>query len=360
MLDEELTVRRWSGQPLEIGATGKIVLQNAGIKVKGDELIAHGWIDIDSINLIRVDEYQREILSKTIGKLTKLQKAVAAGVDFTDITLGMRGDSINFPTGSSNCKLLDPVYVVDGLQRISAIKQFLEKNPDRAKDITIGAEVRFSTDKESETALFHALNANRTPVSPNVILRNLKDSSPGVMTLYGLTGTDKNFALYRRVCWHQRMVHGQIMSATVLARVAHSLHADTQGGTSRPDAVASLLDGDVKRYKMNTFRENLVEFFDILDACYGVRSIELGEKITHVRANFMTTLARVFQTHENFWRGQKLHVDAATKKKLATFPVNDPEISRLVGAGHTAVPLIENYLLKHLNKGKKTNRLVER
>jgi hypothetical protein len=240
------------------------------------------------------------------------------------------------------------------------MKSFAEAHPELADKMEISAEVRFGTDKDTETELFNKLNGSgRIPVAPNVILRNLREKHPGVLTLYGLTTNEKNFALYRRVCWNQRMIHGDIITATVLARVSHALHTVSQGSTSRPEQLSGFLDNDVKNYKMSVFRQNVVEFFEVVDACYGVRSIEINEKITHMRANFLVSLAGVFHRYADFWKVNNLKIDTATKRRLATFPINDPTISRTVSSGTTAVPLIQKYIVKHLNKGKR-NKLTKK
>lgn len=354
--DTLLETRRWSGVAVDTSQQGTVRLLNAGLDERDGEVIAHGWLDLESMNLLRVDDYQREVLSITSGKRGTLRTAVEEGVRLPDIMLGMRGQRVSFPKGSSICNLLDKVYIVDGLQRVFALKSHAERFPEQAKHLRIGAEVRFGTDKEIERELFNKLNTCRTPVSPNVILRNLRDKHPGVLTLYGLCHTDKDFALYERVCWNQRMTRQELITAMMLAKAARTLHNSGSRG-ERGSEIAGTLDTCAKNSGLHTFRTNVVEFFDVLDSCWGVRTIEYNQAATHLRGNFLLVLAKLFNMHYDFWKENNLFVESSLKRKLKTFPVLDPEISRLCSAGTMALPILSNYLLEHMNKGKRTGRL---
>jgi hypothetical protein len=357
-VEQEISTRRWSGLVIDPSSAGVVKLLNAGLDDKNGEIVAHGWLTIDSLNLLRVDNYQREVLGKSGNKRTSLQKAVTDGGRLPDIMLGMRGEHIAFPKGSSICSLMDPVYIIDGLQRVFALKHFAEAHPEEAKTIKIGAEVRFGTTRDSEKALFLVLNTARIPMSPNVVLRNLREEHPGVLTLYGLSTSDKNFALYERVCWNQRMTRTELMSATTLARVAKTLHSS--GGSSGVEYMAAQLDSVAEEIKLGVYRENVSEFFEIIDGCFGLRSIEVTQKITQLRGNFLITVADVFATHENFWKSNRLYLDQPTKRKLAQFPINDPEIGRLAGAGNSATPILVSYMVDHFNKGKQVKHRLHK
>lgn len=366
-LEKNAREKAIASKPIVSATQDPIRLENAGLDERDGEIIAHGWLDIDAMGRLLVDpDYQREVMSVRQSR-KGVARAVAEGVRLPDIMLGMRGS--NYDAKGHSMLLRDRVYIVDGLQRIAALKAYAEKHPDEASSLRIGAEVRFSTTKESERELFINLNTSRIPVSPNVILRNMKSTkNPGILTIYGLSTADKNFALYNRVTWTQRMARGDLLTATILARVGRSLHIfnssnpQAGAGSSRADTLVSALNDTVETIGMNTFRGNIAEFFDIVDACWGLRNIAYADKATQLRGNFLVTLARVFADHTNFWNPgtDELFVDAATKKKLAAFPLLDPEISRLAAAGSMTVPMLYGYIVDHLNKGRKSNRLRKR
>lgn len=353
-----MDVRRWSSTALDPSVRGVIRLENAGLIEQNGTLIAHGWLDIDSMGLLRVDEYQREVLHQ---RGRRLHQALMDGAVFPDIVLGMRGQRISFPKGSNVCELHDPVYIIDGLQRVFACKTAAEMKPELANTLKIGAEVRFDTNQEVERQLFDDLNTKRIPVSANVLLRNLRNKHPAILTLYGLCHTDKDFALYERVCWNQRMSKQEIVTATVFVKAMKTLHSLVGAmGSASAGRIASELDAVTKRMKLATFRRNVVTFFDALDEAFGIRTIEYNQTITHLRGNFLNAVGKMFGAHENFWEGDVLRIDAQMRRKLASFPINDPEIRRLAGAGNSALPLLYAMLLEHMNKGMRRNMLVKR
>lgn len=359
--DADMDMRRWNALPLEPGEQGVVRLHNAGLIERGSQINAHGWLDLESINLLRVDEYQREVLR---GKAyTKLFKVAQEGAAFPDIMLGMRGQRIRFPKGASVCELLDPVYIVDGLQRVFALKSVAAAEPERAAQIRIGAEVRFDTTKSTEQELFRVINTQRTPVSPNVILRNMREQHPSILTLYGLCHSDKNFALYERVCWNQRMSRQELLTALILTRASRTLHqADhmLMGSGDKTSNLAPSLDAIMEDISMMQFRRNIGAFWDMVDACYGVRTVEYNQLASQLCGNFLVTLSRLLAVHENFWDGHKLVIDAAHRHRLASFPVQDPEVARLAGAGNATMPLLYAMMVEHMNKSKRTHRLILR
>ena len=149
-------------------------LQNAALDDKDkDTIVAHGWLDLSALLELRVGDYQREVLETHKSKKSKLYTAIENGERIPDITLGMRGQ--RFTTRAGTFYLEDDVYIIDGLQRVSNLRKFAVQYPDRVGEIRIGAEVRFNTNRESEKALFTAMNLNRTAMSPNVILRNARE-----------------------------------------------------------------------------------------------------------------------------------------------------------------------------------------
>lgn len=352
-------------QPSLLAASKNVRLLNAGLLERpSGEVVAHGWLDIPSIRALGVAPYQREVLGATSGKRTSpIRRALANGASLPDIMVGMRGDNYDVKGGAMI--LLDKCFVVDGLQRISQMLFHAELNPEEAKSLLIGAEVRFNTTEASEKDLFLVLNTSRVPVSPNVILRNLRDKHHAILTLYGLTHTDSKFALYDRVSWEQRMAKAEVLTALMLAKTAkamHSIGTFASGGTERAESIANVLDTITKRVGMANFRKNVVHFFDVVDECFGLRTIKYKELAPQLKGNFLVTLGRVFAAHSNFWdeENKELFVDAPNRNKLALFPIDDPEVIRLAGAGNMAQPILYTMLVDHMNKGKRTNQLKRR
>lgn len=358
------------------GVTDGIKVLNAALEERGNgALILRGSISPESLRLLRKDDYQREVLAESGGRRTsRLRKGIEAGVTLPDIELGMRGQ--NFSSRGSTVVLHDPVYIIDGLQRVSAMTAFMEEGGEVSNTNPLGATVHFSTNKEWEKERFAALNQLRTPVSPNVMLRNSKDAHPSVLTLYGLSTNEPGFALYERVCWNQRMAKNDLVSAMALLRAATGLHKhiidDTLGDGIREAKIAGAqvyvtnsrnrgpvtLDRVAKSVGLNNFRANVRDFFDLIDECWGIRTIEYGEATGHLRGNFISTLSSFLSKNEMLWDAarKRFHLDAKTKARLKSFPVNDPEIRRLSSAGTMVLPTLYMHLLTHMNKGKSKHK----
>lgn len=346
-------------------------LKNAGLQERNGEIVAHGWLDIASMDKLKVDDYQREILAAAGNHKTPLQRAVGNGALLPDIVLGMRGQ--DYKTHGDNMTLLGKVYIVDGLQRVFALKAFAEANPDKADTIMIGAEVRFDTTRHTEMELFRALNMFRIPVSPNVILRNARHKHPSVLTLYGLSMSDADSPLFKRVTWTQRMARGELFTATMIAKIARAVHLGAnarskgrgkqklKGGADTGSRNLPLqLDGIAEKVTLRTYRQNIITFFELVDSCYGIANIEYRQTATQTKGNFLSVLARILASYENFWDGNRLVVNAADRRKFATFPLRDPDVIRLAAAGNMAQQILEKLITDHFNKGKKSNRLVPR
>lgn len=340
---------------------GPIRLLNAGLDERGAEIVAHGWLDIDSINQLKVGPYQREVLAKVGGRKTALIGAVEDGARLPDIMLGMRGQS--FDTKGHTMTLQDPVFVVDGLQRISALKAYADAYPVQAKTLRIGAEVRFGTTEATEEALFMVLNTSRIPVSPNVILRNLRTKYPAILTLHGLSTTDKDYPFYGRVQWGQRMARGDLVTALMLAKTSHILHSfDSRWRAGRPMQMAAALDENAKEVGLANFRKNVKTFAEMVDDCWSIRKVEYRESATHVKGNFLFCLARLLCEHSNFWKPgtNLLTVDTPQRKKIASFAIFDPDVARLASSGTMAMELLYDRIVSHFDKKMRVGRLVKR
>ncbi len=350
-----------------------IKMTNAALEEKANgDLILRGSITPETLHHLRTDDYQREVLAVSGGKKSKLRRGVEAGVTLPDIELGMRGQNVSF-TGKT-ALLHDPVYIIDGLQRVSAMLAHMADKQaagDTVLPNQLGATVHFGTTKEWEKQRFADLNQLRTPVSPNVMLRNMRDKHPSVLTLYGLTYNEPGFALYRRACWNQRMNKGELLSAAGLVRTAMALHraqADTVANTGKgPSRGADqsvtkapiMMDRVAKEVGLANFRDNVRKFFELVDSCWGIRNVEYAQLQAHLRNNFLVTLASFITRNPSFWDDDYkcFFVDAKTRQRFSSFPIQDPEIRRLCSAGTMVVPTLYAHILNHMNKGKSKHKL---
>ena len=332
-------------------------LQQSALDEVGGEIVAHGWLDIEAIRHLRVGDYQREIIEVRNKKRSSLMTALSEGTRLPDIMLGMRGESYT-PRGGAML-LENDVFIIDGLQRVSALREFALEDPSKAASLRIGAEVRFNTTRDSEKKLFTVLNTKRKAMSPNVILRNERNHSNGVAALFGLSTSDTSHAMYGRVSWTQQMNRTELVSAASYAKVAITLHRHMATGGRNTSAMAYIpkqIDTMINAAGMQNFRANINTFYQVIDEVWGVRGIKHNERTTHTRFNFLMQMAMLFSDHEDFWSGNKLTVDAAQKSKLKSFPINDPTIIRLASAGSTAGALLLRHMIDHLNKGKQVSR----
>jgi hypothetical protein len=334
-------------------------LEQAALDDRNGEIVAHGWLGFSSIQNLRVGDYQREILETKGGRRSSLQKALVEGERLPDIMLGMRGQKYTDKAG--DMLLENEVYIIDGLQRISALRKFASDNPEKIDKIRIGAEVRFNTTRDSEDALFTVLNMQRKAMSPNVILRNLRNHNDAVATLYGLSLHDSKFAMVGKICWDQQMHRGELATALSFVKMVATLHRHTAPGgrhLSGNSHIAQTIERMGKVVGLHTFRHNITALFEVIDEVWGVRGLKYTDKATHIRQNFIIQLAGVFSDHENFWDGNKLVVEPTFKAKLKSFPISDPTIIRLAGGGSNAGLLLYRLMIDHLNKGRQPSRYL--
>lgn len=340
---------------------------NGSLEDQNNDVVLRGIVDPATLGYIKVGSYQREVLAainkgvRKIGRGTKLLAALNRGETLSDIYLSMRGQM--YRMSGDDFILKDAIYVVDGLQRITAIMDYIHQHPDRPPPL-IGATVYFSKDAAWENHKFHELNMNRIPLSPNIILRNAKERCNGLAALYGLTNSETSFPLFRKISWQQRIMRGEIITASTFTKTALALH---QFYGPRPGGAISHLinsiDRVIEEIGLAVFRKNVTTFFNVIDECFGLRNIEFREMAVHIKGNFLLTVAAILSDHENFWNGAKgneLVVDARTRSKLATFNLRDPSVIQLASAGHMALSILYGMIFNHLNRGRSTNKLVLR
>ena len=308
--------------------------------------VLRGVIAPDSLHLLQSGEYQREILP--LATITALVKAFQEG-SVPDVELGMRGER-NTERGGV-FYLADPVFIVDGLQRVTAAIKHLQEG---GKQPHLGAAIYFSTTEDIERERFRVLNAERMKLSPNILLRNMRHGYPAVAAVHQLTTTDKAFVARDRICWQQQMRREHILSALTLMH----LHGHIASATRTH--LAEVVESVSKAYQKvghGTFIANAKTFFDFLEASWGVKSIAFKENVTHIRTTFLACVAQLLSRHEDFWRGEKLMIEADLQRKLKLFPLADPTVKGLAAGSGKARSVLYQLLLEHINAGKRTRRL---
>lgn len=334
------------------------------------EIIGLGFLSIEDVvadNLLRWDTYQRGVLSNA----QKLDAALKAGSTFPAVTLGLRGQ--NFDTKGDNLIIAAPLWIIDGLQRISATRRFAASEPTLASKIKTSVELRFNTDYTIEKQLFHDLNAGRIGISPNVHLFNIRDKYKAVASVYGFYN-ETSSPLHGRIQWGQRVGTGEIISAMTVVRVILGLykHVSTRaftkdnivaGGASHVEGQGIWLENKSKSIGgLGPFRENLHTFFEVVDGAWGLRNVEHNTGRPYLRMAFLIGLATMFSEHKDFWKGNKLVVDRFVRERLKSFPFDRDDIAMMVkgAAGSGASYAWADMLTKHINRGRSTHKLTVR
>ncbi len=319
-------------------------------------IVLRGVIDQDSLKHIRVAAYQRGVMLRK-----DIMDGYETGAQLPDVELGLRGQDFDSSRGIFILK--NPVYAIDGWQRISTGLKYLDTVADGS--VRLGAMIRFDSTEEYERKRFETLNgSSRAKVSVNVMVRNKKDDSPAILMLYGLSHTDKLFVLQNRIAWGQNMARGELLSAYSMLKIVGKLHGHKiAGNNNRIDLLAAALDRGVDLFGIQVMRDNVKAFFDLVDECWGVRRIHFREGATYMKATFLMVLARLLSDHYDFWKvpdERRLFVEAPLRRKLAQFPINDPQVIQLSGASGKASEVLYMLLRNHLNRGKTTKRLTSR
>lgn len=258
--------------------------------------------------------------------------------------------------------LLDPIFGVDGQQRINACLHVLAMDPNAP--VCLGAMVHFGTTKEWEREHFRKLNTLRNRVAANIILRNMAEDSKAVETLIALSSNDPNFVLRNRISWQQKMTRGDLITAVTFAKtVGRLVSHKAPARRTTVEQLVPALDKAVEIFGVNVLRENVRVFFDLLDECWGVKRVQYREGAAHLKGTFLYVLASVLSDHHDFWKQpdeRRLFVEASLKRKLALFPVSDPEIVRMASSGGKARDHLYMMMRDHINAGKRTKRLSSR
>lgn len=303
-----------------------------------------------------VGDYQREILSGK--KHEELVRAFREVQRVPDVELGMRGRS--FERSNGLFRLNDPVFIVDGLQRIASAREALRQSNDTLK-IRLGATIYFDSTDPWERARFRTLNIDRTKLSPNVHLRNLRSTNKAVSALFDLTTRQSDFPLYNRIQWGQSAKRQEFLTALGLIVVLTMLHYrfGRAAKQTAAEAQARSLDETREDIGIRTLIANTKEFFRVIDTVWGIRQIAFKDRATYVKQSFLVVLAELFTRHPVFWEDKRLVVDRATCQKLEKFPINDPSVKDTVASsGAGSRRMLYQLLLDHVNRGRRTNRLI--
>lgn len=322
--------------------------------LRGGTIILRGVITADTLQFLKTDDYQREVLAIT--PRSKIQQGLRAGEPFPDIELGMRGEG--YIERNDAIFLQDDTYIIDGLQRVSGALHYLANQT--GAPVRMGAVIHFNTTKEWEKDRFEILNMERRKVSPNLLLRNASDKNDGVALLLEMTKEDTRFALYQRVCWQQLMKRGELMTALQLLKTVNYLHRHTVGllgGRTTMHEVSDFTLKILNQCGAQTIKMNTLAFFDLIDECWGLRTIQYRETAPQVKGTFNNVLAALLSDHEDFWQGKKLFVTSDMKRKLSKFKLNDPNVANLASSGHGASHLLYAMLKEHINSGRRTGHI---
>lgn len=335
-------------------------LDEIQIEKIGDQIVLRGVIDNDSLDLLQVSEYQREILPES--RIMDLIHAMKEG-RVPDIELGMRGGDFREKDGAYY--LQDNVHIIDGLQRVSAAKlmlRFIAQRPDwqDARPPRLGAMIFFNSTEEWERERFRILNSLRAKLSSNILIRNLRHDYAVIDMLHKLC-EDKQFVMAGRICWSQNMSREHLISAHTFLKVSGWLHSHL--GPGRGSQSMELVKGTQKIMDTcgrTTLRDNIRTFFDVIDQAFGIRVITFKAGAAYMRHTFLQVMAQVFSNHFDFWRENRLFVEADLVRKIKLFPLNDPNIRNLCSSGGQANKVLYQLMIDHINSGKRTRKLKAR
>lgn len=270
------------------------------------QVVVRGHIDPDTLKYIRFGPYQRER-----GFSQKHTNGIVSGyfenAQMADITLGMRGArtrDIKNKTATIGMALLDPVYCVNGGQRVFGAAAAKAERPDI--HIHLGAKILFNTTEESETELFGTLGTTEVRIAPSVLLRNRRKKSAAVNMLVNALTKDAAFALKDRIAWDQAYGRGELIPGFTLARVVGCLHSH-KGGALKSTKVldlATALDALVDKTGPDAVRANTIRFFDAIDKVWSIRRLT-GRRDPRPQLNlkFMLTIATLCSNYSEFWDG---------------------------------------------------------
>ena len=322
-----------------------------------ERFVLRGVLGLEGLDVLRTDKYQREVLSRS--KINALARALESS-SVPDIEIGMRGEKHRVHSANQPDEawyMQDDLFIIDGLQRVTAAKQLRLQKPDLK--FRRGAAIHFNTNFDWERARFRNLNLERAKISTNLVLRNLETDQPAIEMFIKLC-KDQGFVLVDRVQWNQRQARSELISALTLCKVTGILHSRFGPGRGNQcEELAASLTKTMGVVGRTTMRDNVKTFFELIDECYGVRRITFADGATFLKTTFLVTLADVLTHHKDFWRGSRLFVEKDLRVKLSKFPImSDPQVIQLASSGGASGQILFQILVNHINSGKRSKRLT--
>lgn len=332
----------------------KVILEDAALEKKdnGKGKVLRGRLVPDSLALLKIPDYQREILSGA--RANALKQAFVEGAAVPDIVLGLRGHK--YTQRDDRFFFADEVYIIDGLQRVNAARAALAEG---AQNVSIGASVLFDTNEPGEREIFYQLNAQRTKLSPSILVRNMRYDNQAIALLHQYATTEvkdrgKPFPLYRKICWDQRARKGEVINASSCIKVIARFHGHiVPGGSSAVDAVARSLGTLTEKIGDEQFIANVTTFFETVDEAWTLRDNPVAGPAPWLKETFLSVLARLFSRHSDFWSENELKIRMKERRKLHQFSVADPQIIQLAGSSGQSRDILYGLLRAHVNKGRR-------
>jgi hypothetical protein len=328
------------------------ILSGALDELNEGQMVLRGVIDPASLGGLLRPTYQRETLPKsTIEGLIEAFRNGSGRVP--DVELAVRGERYGCTDEKGTYTITGSVYIIDGLQRISAARQF---TCGGGRPL-VGAMVHFGTTEQWERERFRILNMRRTRLSPNVLLRNHAAECPSLRRLHQLC-SDESFVLCQRVSWSQHMRREELLTALTFLKTVMRLHSSFGAGRYvSVSGIGQALPPMMATVGHATMIENVKTFFALLDATWGVRGILYKDRATHLKGAFLSALAEVISEYPTFWAGNTLRIDRDTQKKIGQFALGDPSV-RAMACSTASIGLLSRLIVDHINSGKRTRRLV--
>ena len=323
-----------------------------------DRVVIRGELEPETLLGLQVDWYQRGTVAPK--KIKELMEGIEqSSENIPDLTIGMRGTQHDIT--NSEVILHDPTYIIDGLQRWTACVMLMEKGilP------YLGCKAFLASDIDFELRMFRDLNSKRTSMSASVLLRNEKEYSRVAATLWGLA-RDPKFALCDRVAWDQavdKSLNGQLLRGVTMLDVLFTLHSHIPKIVFTRGAVVRrlyALEKDIDAIGLQQARDNLTTFFDVVDEAWGIRDAQIRYNATFLTSGWLSTLAKLFSDHREFWRDTELSVSAPLMRDLKRIRWTDPTLDMMARGNASSQEHLKSAFLDIINKGKSTGRLVDR
>ena len=328
------------------------ILSGALDELTEGRIVLRGVIDPASLGGLLKPDYQRETLRKAkTEELMEAFRSNSGGVP--DVELAVRGERYGCTDANGTYTITGDVYIIDGLQRISAARHFVS---DGGKPL-VGAMIHFATTEEWERERFEILNMRRTRLSPNVLLHNRAAQCPSLCRLCDLC-SDESFALCQRVSWSQYMRREELLTALSFLKTVMRLHSKFGAGRYlHVSGIWQALPPMMSSVGHATMIENVKTFFQLLDSAWGIRKILYKDRATHLKSGFLFALADVISEYPAFWSGKSLRIDRDMQKKIGQFALSDPNVRAMACSG-SSIAFLTRLIVDHINAGKRTRRLV--